>query len=193
MLILHRTSQQAFAMLGQDNLWTTARRCHEALTGSGLPYAIVGGVAVSLHGYQRSTVDVDLLVRHEDSAAVRECFESNGFTWDLENRAYRDGNGIAVEFLLSSETAGSGLELPDPAAPGITTEIEGLAVVSLARLIELKMACGLSNLRRTYRNLADVIELIAVHQLGRDFARHLHKSLRKEFRALVLRSRGETG
>ena len=64
-------------------------------------------------------------------------------------------------------------------------------VVTLARLIELKLACGLSNMRRAYRDLADVVELIAVNQLGRDFARFLPKSLRKEFRALVQRARSE--
>jgi hypothetical protein len=30
--------------------------------------------------------------------------------------------------------------------------------------------------------------LIVAHNLGRDFARHLHKALRKEFRTLVKRA-----
>lgn len=185
-----RTAQQAFVMLGQDNLWDTARRCDEALRSNGLAYAIVGGVAVSLHGYQRNTVDVDILVRREDTVAVRECCKQHGFVWNSEERAFRDQNGVAVEFLISHEKAGSGLNFPDP-SDEVTTSIEGLVVVSLPRLIELKMACGLGNMRRTYRDLADVIELIAIHDLGRDFARHLHKSLRKSFRELVLRARGE--
>jgi len=63
-------------------------------------------------------------------------------------------------------------------------------VLSLARLIESKLACGLGSLRRTHRDFADVVELIAIHQLGRDFARHLHKSLRATFRKLVEQSRG---
>ena len=63
----------------------------------------------------------------------------------------------------------------------MVTEIEGLSVVSLARLIELKLASGLGNLRRTYRDFADVVELIVVHDLSRSFARHLHKSLPRSF------------
>ena len=40
------------------------------------------------------------------------------------------------------------------------------------------------------RNTVDVVELIAVNHWGRDFARHLPKSLRKEFCELVLRAGG---
>lgn len=74
----------------------------------------------------------------------------------------------------------------------VTVAVEGLSVVALPRLIEMKIACGLGNPRRTHRDLADVVELIAVHGLGRDFAKFLHKSVRKEYRNLVLRARRET-
>ncbi len=79
--------------------------------------------------------------------------------------------------------------LPEPDLPRVTTEIEGLAVISLARLVEMKLACGLGSPRRTHRDLADVVELIAVHNLDKTFARHLHKSLRPTFRKLVEQSR----
>ena len=39
--------------------------------------------------------------------------------------------------------------------------------------------------------IARAEETFAANHLGRDFARHLPKSLRKEFRDLVLRARGE--
>jgi len=42
---------------------------------------------------------------------------------------------------------------------------EGLPALSLARLIETKLACGEGNLRRTHKDFADVVELIAVHDL----------------------------
>jgi hypothetical protein len=61
----------------------------------------------------------------------------------------------------------------------------------LARLIESKLACGQGNLRRTHKDFADVVELIAVHRLSRSFARHLHGTLRDAFRELVLHARGE--
>ena len=64
-----------------------------------------------------------------------------------------------------------------------------LPVVTLAKLIESKIACGLGDPRRTYKDFADVVELIDQNDLGRDFARFLHRSVRKEFRALVGRVR----
>jgi hypothetical protein len=62
--------------------------------------------------------------------------------------------------------------------------IEGLPVLTLAHLIQAKIACGLGDMRRTYKDFADVLELIAVHRLDGSFARLLHKSVRKEFRQL---------
>ncbi len=93
--------------------------------------------------------------------------------------------------LLSGDRAGKDAEvfLPEPNSPGVTVEIEGLIVLDLARLIETKLACGLSSPRRTHRDLADVVELIAIHQLDGSFARHLHKSLRPTFRKLVERTK----
>ncbi|SMP80067.1 hypothetical protein SAMN06265222_1433, partial [Neorhodopirellula lusitana] len=64
-------------------------------------------------------------------------------------------------------------------------QIEGLLVVRLTRLIEMKIACGMSNLRRTHKDFADVVELIVVRNLDGSFARFLHKSLRPTFRELV--------
>ena len=62
-------------MLGNETLWETARHCDAVLRDKGLPHAIVGGVAVCLHGYQRNTVDVDLLVRGADAQPIRETLE----------------------------------------------------------------------------------------------------------------------
>lgn len=105
-------------------------------------------------------------------------------------------NGVAVPFLLSDEPASDyrslGIRLPDPQSAGTVVMIEDLPVLSLARLIEIKIACGQGNLRRTYRDFADVVELISIHSLSRSFARFLHKNVRMIFRELVLRAHGAT-
>ncbi len=61
---------------------------------------------------------------------------------------------------------------------------------TLARLIEVKIACGEGNIRRTHKDFADVVELIASHDLDGTFAARIHKSVRKTFRALVKNARG---
>jgi hypothetical protein len=189
------SAQQTFAVLGSSNIWDVARKCDSLLRAAGLPYAVVGGVAVCLHGYRRNTVDVDLLVRREDSTEVRPALEGAGFEWDEANHEFHSAAGVPVQFLIADEPAGNdawyNVKLPDPANEGTTVALEGLVVVSLPRLIEMKLACGLGSPRRTHRDFADVVELIAVHGLGRDFARFLHKSVREEYRNLVLQAKGE--
>jgi RNase P/RNase MRP subunit p30 len=92
-----------------------------------------------------------------------------------------------VQFLIAGQRAGQGSDvtIPDPAGERNVEEREGLTVVRLSRLIEMKIACGMSNLRRTHKDFADVVELIAARNLDESFARYIHKSLRAAFRELV--------
>jgi hypothetical protein len=181
------TAQKVYQMLGNETLWHVAERCDALLSEAGIPYAICGGVAVCLHGYQRNTVDLDLVIRSGESDAVRKVLSEGGFTWDKANAEFRTSDGIAVPFLISGQKAGKGSEvtIPEPIGDRNVEELEDLPVVRLSRLIEMKIACGLGNLRRTHKDFADVVELIATRNLGGTFARHLHKSLRPTFRELV--------
>jgi hypothetical protein len=179
-------------MLGNQSLWDVAQTCHAALSRAGVPYSVVGGVAVCLHGYQRNTVDLDLLIRREDQDAVRKCLSEAGLVWSTESAEFVSETGIPVQFLLCGDRAGRGSEvrLPNPADERTTDTVDGLPVLKLSKLIESKLACGQGELRRTHKDFADVVELIAVHALGRSFARHLHPSLRPTFRQLVEAARG---
>jgi hypothetical protein len=185
----------AYAMLGSQNIWDLARRCHDVLDAASVPHALVGGVAAMLHGYRRNAVGVDVLIRSQDTAAIRESLEQVHFTWDSQQREFRGPEGIPIQFLLSDVPAGDdssyGIRFPDPADTDVVTMIDGLPAVTLPRLIELKLACGLGNLRRTHRDFADVVELIIVNDLHGEFARNLHKSVRPAFRKLVRNARGE--
>lgn len=186
------TARRVYAMLENESLWDTAVQCHDLLAAAEIPHAILGGVAVCLHGYQRNTVDLDLLVRQEDASAIRQALNEAGFEWSEKDVEFRSPAGIPVQFLLAGDRAGKGSEvlLPNPGEPRIVRQIEGLPVLSLAKLIESKIACAEGNVRRAYKDLADVVELIAINRLNSAFARHLHKSLRPMFRDLVKRSRG---
>lgn len=153
----------------------------------------MGGVAVCLHGYQRNTTDLDVLIRGTDSASVRSVLQSAGFVDSERQKEFRSASGIAVQFLLSGDRAGAGAQvyLPDPTERREVIEIEGLPVLSLARLIEVKLACGEGSLRRTHKDFADVVELIAHHRLDGSFAKHLHRTLRPTFRELLRHARGD--
>jgi hypothetical protein len=59
-------------------------------------------------------------------------------------------------------------------------EIEGINTISLEKLIELKLASGLSAPHRL-KDLADVQELIKIKHLGADFADKLDASVRDKY------------
>jgi hypothetical protein len=185
------TAQKTYAMLNNETLWNVAARCSRVLTEGGIAYSVCGGVAVCLHGYRRNTVDLDLVVRREDSARARKLLEDAGLAWDPEAKEFRTETGIAVQFLLSGEDAGGGeVDVPEPVGEDNVEVIEGLTVLRLSRLIEMKIACGSANIRRTHKDYADVVELIAIRNLDGSFSRYLHKSVRKTFRKLVQHARG---
>ncbi|MBX7105374.1 MAG: hypothetical protein K1X57_14920 [Gemmataceae bacterium] len=188
------SAQRTFVMLENESLWQTATRVHGALTDAGIDYAIAGGVAVCLHGYRRNTVDIDLIIRPEQADDFRVALAAAEFNWNSETREMRSPSGVAVQVLLAGESEGPGqpARFPSPDDATCLAHIEGLVVLSLAALIQSKIACGLGNLRRTHKDFADVVELIAIHQLDGSFSRFLHESVRGEYRELVRRVR-ETG
>jgi len=187
------TAEEVYSMLGNENLWQAAADCHRMLSEVEVPHSVCGGVAVCLHGYQRNTIVLDLIIRKEDSQIVRRTLEQAGLKWDQEQAEFRSLTVIPVQFLYAGDRAGNGSEvsLPDPQGDSNVETLEGLPVLRLSKLIEVKIACGLGSVRRTHKDLADVVELIAIRNLDSSFARHLHKSVRKSFRKLVRNSRGQ--
>src|SRR5205807_4688330 len=95
-------------------------------------------------------------------------------------RATRDG--VPVEVIVAGEYPGDGkpkpVSFPVPADASI--EIDGVRVVTLEKLIELKLASGMTALDRL-KDLADVQELIKVRGLTSEFADSLNPYVRGKF------------
>lgn len=94
---------------------------------------------------------------------------------------------LGLEIITTSEYPGDGLPklvaFPDPTAPGATVEIEDVHVVALEKLIELKLASGLSAPHHL-RDLADVQDLIVRLELPLDLIDQLDASVQAAFRDL---------
>jgi hypothetical protein len=160
-------------MEGRGAILETARAISAMLREAGLSAAVIGGIAVVLHGHWRATKDIDLLVASpfQDVARV---LESHGFHLDATRREFiRDE--VPVHLVLPQQT-GTALTR--------TVEIEGITTVPLPDLIGMKLRSGTKHLLRA-QDLADVIGLIRHHELTGEFARSLDKSLRPTFRKLV--------
>src|SRR5882672_3042895 len=55
------------------------RRIAKRLDELGIPYAIVGGMALFQHGFRRFTEDVDILVTREGLTTIHEKLEGRGY------------------------------------------------------------------------------------------------------------------
>ena len=186
------TAEKVYTMLGNENLWQAAIYCHQVLAEAEIPHTVCGGVAICLHGYQRNTTDVNLIIERERANDVRQVLESAGLQWDGVNKEFSTAGGIAVQFLITGDRAGkdSEVRLRSPTGELNVETIEGLPVLRLSRLIKIKIACGAENVRQMHKDFADVIELIAIRKLDGTFAKHLHKSVRDIYRKLVQNAHG---
>jgi hypothetical protein len=89
---------------------------------------------------------------------------------------------VRVEIVTAGEYPGDGQPKPVkfPAPSDVASNIEGIKTIRLDKLIELKLASGLSAPHRL-KDLADVQELIKVKKLGSDFAEQLDPSVREKY------------
>ena len=156
---------------GKGMLNTTLERIARTLENRGIDYVVIGAVALNQHGYRRFTEDIDLLLTKEGLTRFHE--ELVG----LEN--------VRVEIVTTGEYPGDGLpkpvRFPDPA--DVAIEIDGIKTITLERLVELKLASGISAPHRL-KDLADVQELIKVKKLGPEFANTIDPSVRDKFMEL---------
>jgi Uncharacterised nucleotidyltransferase len=167
----------------------TVRRLVARLDAEEITYALVGGLALGEHGYIRMTEDIDVLVTPVGLERFRERLIGRGYVATHPNatRAFRDSeSGVRIEILVTGEFPGDGkpkaVSFPDPA--GAATEVEGVRVLTLPKIIELKLASGMTAPHRL-RDLADVQEIIKARGLDADFASTLDPSVRATYLDLL--------
>ena len=64
---------------GQGAVQQAMRRITNRLEEIGIPYAIVGGMALFQHGFRRFTEDVDILVTPEGLLRIHENLDGRGY------------------------------------------------------------------------------------------------------------------
>jgi predicted nucleotidyltransferase len=168
---------------GKGMIDTTLERIVQKLDDRGIAYALIGAVALNQHGYRRFTEDIDLLLTKEGLERFHDELVELGFRPAFDEKQFRTTEGnVRVEIVTTGEYPGDGLPkpviFPDPAEAAI--EIDGIRTISLEKLIELKLASGLSAPHRL-KDLADVQELIKVKHLSADFADRLNASVRAKY------------
>jgi hypothetical protein len=179
--------------MGEADVHRALERLARVLDDKGIPYAIIGALALNEWGYRRVTVDVDVLLTREGLQALKEAVLGRGYLEKFPgSRGLRDTEaGVTVDVVLAGDYPGDGkpkaVAFPDPAQAAVRGR--RVALLPLATLIELKLASGMSAPHRL-KDLADVLELIRVLSLPLDQADALDASVREKYRELWQAAQG---
>ncbi len=165
-----------------DTLRNLAARCAE----ENIRYAIIGGMALAIHGLVRPTQDVDVLMTTEGLNRFQKHLVGRGYVpvFPGAGKHFRDTfTGVKVEVVTTGEYPGDHKPKPVafPAPEDASVEVDGIRVAKLETIIELKLASGLSAEHRTLRDLGDVQMLIETLDLPADLENRLDSSVRAEY------------
>lgn len=130
------------------------RAAHEALDRLGVPHALVGALAVGVHGHARATKVVELLVGPE-------AFEASGVLVSFKPGVPLAADGVAID----------SIPLPTPDDPVFSEAlrdpvvIDGVPALRVEPLLYMKLTAG----RR--QDLADVVALLRAADVDLDRVR----------------------
>lgn len=170
--------------IGTDQIHRAMEKIGQALDDLQIPYALVDAMALNAYGYRRATMDVDILVTEDGLSRFKAAWLGRGYVEKFPgSRGVRDAElGVPIDFVITGHYPGDGkpkaIRFPDPATAAVRGE--RVAVLPIERLIELKLASGMSSLDRA-RDLGDVVELIRHVQLPLALADGLDASVREKY------------
>jgi len=170
--------------MGTADVQQAMRKLVAALDELGIPYAIVEGMALNEYGYRRVTVDVGILLTRESLQRFKDNWLGRGYVEKFPgSRGLRDTElGVTTDVLVTGDYPGDGqpkpVQFPDPAEVAIRGG--GLALIPLAKLIELKLASGMTSIHRA-KDIGDVVELIKHTQTPRELGNKVDPSVRTRY------------
>ena len=171
--------------MGQGSLNRALAHLAADLEEQGIDYVVIGAVALLAHGYPRLTEDIDLVFTVEGLNKFHEQLIGLGYASAFPGarkrlRSTRDG--VRIDVIASGEYPGDGqpkpVRFPNPLEASV--EIDGVRFATLEKLIELKLASGMTAPDRL-KDLADVQELIKIRGLSRPFAEKLNPYVREKY------------
>lgn len=171
--------------MGEGTLNKTLARLSTDLEEHGIDYMVIGAVALLAHGYPRFTEDIDLVMTADGLQKFHEELVGLGYAPAFpgaRKRLRSTTDNVSVEVMTTGEYPGDGKPKPVrmPRPSEASTEIDGVKFVTLEKLIELKLASGISAADRL-KDLADVQELIKIRKLDTDFANKLDPYVRTKY------------
>jgi hypothetical protein len=181
---------------GNSEVHITMRRLARALDELGVPYAVVGAMAMQAHRFQRRTIDLDLIVAREGLRELHDALDGRGWMPPFEgSKNLRDTtNGVRIDLLIAGAFPGDGKEKPVtfPQPPADSVVIDGVRYVTLPKLVELKLASGMTGGVMRLKDLGDVAQMIHRLNLPRSFGDQLDPFVRARFDEMWLGCEADT-
>lgn len=162
----------------------TAEAIARRLTAADIPYAIAGAMALGVHGFERVTTDVNLLLTCDGLARLKNACLGHGYVEKFPgSKGLRDTEtNVTIDVLIAGDLPGDGLPkpvaFPDPGSVAI--EGERYRILALPTLVELKLASGMTAPHRL-KDLADVLELIRALNLPADLSADLNPYVQEKY------------
>ncbi len=175
--------------MGEGQLNSALARLVADLNEHNIDYLVIGAIALMAYGYPRFTEDIDLILDQDGIDRFHGELVGLGYAPAFQGarkrlRSTRDG--IPIEFVSSGDYPGDGRPKPVifPSPSETSIEIDGVKFPTLEKLIELKLASGMTAPDRL-KDLADVQELIKIRDLSSEFANKLNPYVREKFLELL--------
>jgi hypothetical protein len=171
--------------MGEGTLNEVLRKITKDLENKGISYNVIGAIALNQHGYRRFTEDIDLLLSREGLEKFQNELVGLGYhpAFEGATKKFRTtAENVTVEIITEGEFPGDGKPKPVvfPNPNESQTEIDGIKTLSLEKLVELKLASGMTAPYRL-KDLADVQEVIKIKGLTAEFAEKLNPFVREKF------------
>jgi len=164
------------------------------LAQEGVPFAVIGALALRYYGYVRHTEDIDILTTAEGLDRIHATLVGQGLALrgpGLRKSLRETAHQVNIDVVTAGERAGSSespVEYPPPDSAAFV-DVAGLRLPTLEALVEFKIASGVWGHRA--QDLADVQRLIRINGLTEASADRIASALREKFLDLLRESRLE--
>lgn len=150
-------------MLGAMKAAEVLKACVEQSTS---PFIVIGGFAVIAHGYQRTTMDLDLLIRRAHADQWTDLLKRIGYDLDYAHQTfarYKSSQHIDLDVMYVNDATFDGMFVA-----AVPTQFDGVPVKvpSFEHLLALKLHVSKQELRhRRLYDWDDIVNLIVQNKI----------------------------
>jgi len=175
--------------MGEGKLNDALSRLVNDLRDHEIDYMVIGALALLAYGYARFTEDIDVILTPEGLERFHRELVGLGYVPAFEGARKRlrsTQDSTPIELIATGEYPGDGkpkpITFPRPSENSV--EIDGVKFPTLEKLIELKLASGMTAPDRL-KDLADVQELIKIRGLTAELGDKLNPYVREKYLELL--------